>query len=191
MPHWNALLVADSANADALRALALITETEMQQPRNNDAPLLIMEDGQWRPILPGEDHPAYDAVLRLYKIASARSYDGEISDLRKHFEKTGKDIYVASRSAFQDNTTKAITSQTQLSRGAVTLLAQVDRVLLYDDSLPDAKRIIGFAQWDDLAPLVPGMTQPAPGYFPPFYLVDAFPTAEQIRSLKITPAKTK
>jgi hypothetical protein len=191
VPHWNALLVADSANPDALRALALITETELEQPRNNDAPLLIMEDGQWRTFLPDPSHPAHAAVLRLYKIAAVRSYGGEINDLRTHFGKTGKDIFVANLSAFQDNTTKAIISQSQLSKGVVTLLAKVDRVLLYDDSLPEAKRIIGFAPWDDLAPLLPGMARPAAGYFPPFYLVDTFPTAGQLSRIPIKPAKAK
>ena len=186
VPHWNLLLVADSESPEAIIALAKVTEEEMAKPRNNNAGVLILLDGQWKPFLPPAGHPAYAALHRVAKIALLHTYGGEINDLTKHFAQIGKDIYVAPIHAYQHNDTLAITSHSQWSNGILTLLPKVDRLVLYDPKLPEKDRILGFVGWDELAAIVPELQQPIPDYFPPLYQVNRFPPPDELRRIKFT-----
>jgi hypothetical protein len=186
IPHWNALLVADSDNSEALMALAKLAEIEIQLPRNNNAPLLVLKGGRWHPYAPAADHPAFFAVTRFNAIAALRAYGDKSANLKAEFRKTGDESLIATIRATQHTETGVITSTVQWTNGIVTLLPKADRVLLFDPELPKENQILGWAPWEEVATVVLELREPIGDFFPPYYRVHRFPVPNQLARVALS-----
>jgi hypothetical protein len=186
VPHWNALLIADSENPEALMALAKLAETEIQLPRNNNAPLLIPEEGRWHPYVPAATHPAFFAVTRFNAIAALRAYSTKSANLEAEFKKANNDTFIATIRATQHTETGVISSHVQWTNGVLTLLPKADRILLFDPVLPEENKILGWTSWDEVASVVPELKKAADDFFPPYYRVNRFPAPEQLARLSLS-----
>jgi uncharacterized protein YtpQ (UPF0354 family) len=185
VPHWNAMYVADSDNASALQSLASVTESEMAQPRANNTPALIFENGAWQPYLPPEDHPAYAPLARLRKIARLRDYADETPHLQKRLSQS---VYVALAGSLSPKANSmALSTYASWGDGIATLLPKVDWIALVDTSAPKDKSLLGLFAWNDVAEVVPGLQTPALDHFPPYFKVEKFPSRGEIEQLKPMP----
>ena len=89
---------------------------------------------------------------------------------------------VPSYTATQSQDTGKVQSDCVWSKDVLTLLPEVDCVHFYDDSLSEDDKLVATASWGRVCAVVGGLKQ-CRDMCPPRYLVDAFPSREQLEEL--------
>ncbi len=97
-------------------------------------------------------------------------------------ERNEEDVFVASYTATQNQETGKVSSYCVWSKDVLTLLPEADAVHFFDDELSEEEKLVGSASWDRVLEIVGGMMQ-RQDMCPPRYLVDAFPSREQLAEL--------
>ncbi len=111
-----------------------------------------------------------------------RDYDEQKTLLDQLHERNEEDVFVASYTATQNSETGKVSSYCVCSKGVVTLLPEADAVHFFDDELSEEEKLVGSASWDRVLEITGGMMRKQ-GMCPPRYLVDAFPSREQLAEL--------
>jgi hypothetical protein len=180
VPNRDTLLLAGSADAGALGTLAALAEDAYERSRPiSGRAFRLGADDQWVPFLPAEDHPHYEQL----KLMQVRSIGGDYADqaeaLKALHEKTGKDIFVASFSALKRQDTGDIRSYCVWSEGVVALLPRTDDLFFFRPKGSEDGEVVATVPWEQAQAVLGERIKPV-GLYPERYLVEGFPSEEQL-----------
>jgi hypothetical protein len=180
VPNRDTLLLTGSEDSAGLGKLAEIAEAAHEHPR----PLSLIacrltDEDEWVPFLPPPEHPQYKQY-RLFQIRCFGSdYEEQKATLNEFHEKTGKDIFVASFSAVEKQDTGEIRSYCVWSQGVSAFLPKADYVYFFQPGDDEKGDIVATVPWT-IAEAVLGDRLTPVGLYPERYLVEGFPTEEEI-----------
>ena len=137
---------------------------------------------EWVPFQLPEDHGLGPRFELLRAQTFARDYDEQQASLEAIHERDGKDIFVASYSAARKEETGTIQSYCVWSKDVVALLPRTDIVYFYDDDAPGEDHIVATASWERVQAVAPNLMTNQ-DLCPPRYLVESFPSKEQLAEL--------
>lgn len=184
LPNRLTLLVADSDNHDAVRRmLAQAEEIISKVPRaQNPGPLRVRE-GLVEDYVVGEDSPVFEAVQRAHSLAALTYYADQQQMLEKYYQKTGKDLFVATHNLRQHNDGRYV-SHAVWTKDVPTLLPDADLIAFVDSDRPEGQRGLGFVPRTKVIAVM-GEQMLDTKMFPRRDFVSGFPNEEQLRELGI------
>lgn len=182
VPDRNVLLVTGSEDDEGLeRITAEARHILGSSPRAMSGLAFVLVGSSWEPFVPAGKASAC-AGLRLLAIEHMGGLYGEQKELLDALnERSGTDLFVATYGAMRKNQTEEAYSWCTWTRGADSLLPKTDWIALADTSLPEGKELLGFVEWEKLAPVVGTMLDPVPAMYPARYRAREFPSEEQLR----------
>lgn len=168
-----------AASADDPEALLEVFETSLEasgQGRAVSLRPLRFSGGQWSNLTLEPGHAAYLAWRRLTRIDWAREADTTRTLLQ---DLVGSGVFVGSLIVREDEATRMTDTVSVWSEGVPTLLAAADLV-----AFPRSDRDAGFvtAPWSRVRSVLSHRMTPTEHY-PERWLVDSFPTDDQLREL--------
>jgi hypothetical protein len=107
-------------------------------------------------------------------------YAAQAEALKEVHEKAGKDLFVASFSLLQEKATGSVRSYCVWSEGVTSLLPRTDDVFFRPKG--DEGGDIVPALWERVEAALGDLPKPA-GLYPEWYVVEDFPSAEQLATL--------
>lgn len=182
LPNRVTLLVAGENDHSGIRTILAKAEqivVERAKPQNPSP--LVVRNGEVADFEVGQESPIFHEVQRAKKVAALSTYQGQKANLDSFYEKSGKDLFVASYT-LQQKPSGEYSSQSVWSRGVATLLPETDFVAFYDDDLPEKEQIIGQVPWSRVVAVL-GDLMLDTKMFPPRYYVSKFPTRSQLAEL--------
>jgi hypothetical protein len=180
IPNRDTLLLTGSNCLAGLAKLAELAESAYDHPR----PLSLIafrltNEDEWLPFLPGPEHPQY-RQFRLFQVKSFGSdYEDQKAALDELHQKTEKDIFVASYSATQNQETGEIRSYCVWSKGVVAFLPKTDYIYFYQPKDDENGDVVASVPWANAEAVLGDRIKPV-GIYPERYLVEGFPTPEEI-----------
>jgi hypothetical protein len=170
------LMVTGSDDEAGLGMMADIAKDKLDEPRPvSGIPVRLVGD-EWETWMPPEGHPHHEKYRGLALQHIAGDYSNQKGLLDRFHEKTGREVFVATFSAMEkDGVTHSFATW---SKGVPTLLPKTDRVALYDT---DTEGMF-MASWDKVQE-VAGDLMTLTEEYPPRWLVEEFPTAEQLEAM--------
>lgn len=179
------LIVTGTDDIAGLEAMAVMTETLLDEPRAiTGIPVCLLDDDAWAPFVPEPDHPLCTRFAALRVATLAGEYGRQKQLLDALHEKRGEDVFVASYQGRIAEDGSEVMSFCAWTREVTTLLPRTDRILFVDPEAPEEKRVVP-ATWEQAEALVGELMKPVETY-PPRYRVEAFPTEEQLATLRET-----
>jgi uncharacterized protein YtpQ (UPF0354 family) len=180
VPNRDALLLTGSKDSAGLARLVEVAEAAHDHPR----PLSLLafrltEDDEWVPFMPPLDHPRYKQFRQFQVKCFGSDYDDQKAALNELHEKTGKDIFVASYSAAEKQDTGEIRSYCVWSAGVTAFLPKTDYIYFFLPTDEENGDIVATVPWADAEASL-GNRIKRVGMYPERYLVEAFPTEEEI-----------
>jgi uncharacterized protein YtpQ (UPF0354 family) len=168
------LLVTGSDDEEGLGIMAAIAEETLDEPRPISGIPLRLEGDDWVTWLPAAGHPHHDKFRKLYLKSMAGEYAEQKSLLESWQEKEGIDRFIASYSVVQQED-GTLFSYAVWSKGIVTELPRTDKVIFFEEG----KEVVASGDWDRVQAIV-GHLMKAGSRYPPRWLVDEFPSDEQL-----------
>lgn len=179
VPNRDTLLVTGSEDEKGLSLVASIGEKEYQDNRSISGILVTLDGAAWTPFMVTPGHPAFNDLNMLRYLTLGADYADQKSGLEDWHTKSEIDIYVASLQVFQKD--DYLHSVATWSETVTTLLPVADEVAMIrcgPDQKPIGEPVI--AKWARVLDVVGGRMQPQDVY-PPRFLVESFPSEEQLR----------
>ena len=169
------LVVAGSQDASALDAMARFVDAHMQKEARPISLLpIVYRNGDWQPL--DTTDAIYASLDQLRAKQHLWDYGEQKRLLEAHYEKQGRDVFVASLDALEYE--GRLRTWTTWTYNAVSLLPEADVVILN----PGEGRSMLVRSWSDIRDIC-GMLQPEPGTYPPRYLVEQGPRDEDWQRL--------
>lgn len=183
VPNRDTLLLGGSGDAAALGKLAALAEEAYKHPRSLCGGAFRLDaDDQWVPFLPEEGHPHYQPFKLLWLRSVGGDYAEQQGALKALHEKTGKDVYVAGFSARKNQDSGEVRSYCVWSEGVDTFLPRTDDVVFFRPKDAEDGDIIADAPWERVQAVVGDLMKPV-GLYPERYLVEDFPSEDQLAAL--------
>jgi hypothetical protein len=183
VPNRNTLLLAGSRDAAGLARLAELAEEAYDQPRSvSGMAFRLTEDDEWVPFLPGPGVPQRQKYQLLRVKAVGGDYGEQAEALNALHEEKDKDIFVASFSARQQQGSGEVRSYCVWSEGVVSFLPKADDVLFFRPRGDQEGDMVAVAPWERAESVLGDMLKPV-GLYPERYLVEGFPSEEQLAAL--------
>ena len=182
VPHRDALIITGSEDVNGLAKMVDLTDDAASETRFMTAIPVRLQWNEWVPYELPDDHELAPRFELLRAQTFARNYDEQHASLEALHECCGKDIFVASYSAARKEDIGAIESYCVWSKNLVSLLPQTDIVYFYDDDAPEEDQLVATASWERVQAVVPNLMMKQ-NLCPPRYLVDTFPSKEQLAEL--------
>jgi hypothetical protein len=179
VPNRDTLIVTGSEDVQGMSKMADLTERAMSEPRFMTGIPVQLQWDRWIPLRLDPAHPLYSRFELLRLHSTARDYAEQKSLLERLHEKTGQDIYVAEFNAVQNPETGKLRSYCVWSKDVVSFLPRADQICFYDDDRPADERIVALASWGRVREVV-GDSMVQTISYPERYLVESFPTAEEL-----------
>lgn len=172
----DSLMVTGADDAEGLEILATLVEKKKDEARPIcPIPHKLVGD-EWVAWLPPPDHPHHEKFRLLQQGFLAGEYAEQKSLLDKRHEQTGEDVYVANFSVAERD--EKIMSFCVWSKDVPTWLPKTEFVGLYET---DSKHT-DFVSWDRLLAVAGHLMTPL-DYYPPRWLVEDFPSMDQIEKM--------
>ena len=176
-PGREMLIVGGSEDKSSLEAMVALAKKALEQPRALSGVAVRLDGDDWAPWMPDAGHPLYDEFRLLRMQTCGQDYAEQKELLDALHEKTGEDVFVASFSAIQHNSTGHRTSYCTWAKGLESLLPRAERILLGGE---DQQPIM--APWEKVVEVAGDLMSPTEMY-PQRYRVKEFPTAEQLAAM--------
>jgi hypothetical protein len=179
LPNRVTLMVTGADDPEAIRAMLIKAEEIVRTlaRRQNPGPLIIRNGAISDYDVPAAS-PIYRDIQRARRIAALSYYEEQNRNLEQFYKKIGKDLFIASYT-LSDRDGRYL-SLGVWSRGIPTLLPLSDEIAFYDDTLPEAERIVARLPWS-LVQAAFGDLMLDTKMFPIRYYVSGFPEAAQLR----------
>lgn len=175
VPHRNLLLVCGSEDVEAQGALSQLALKALTDNRSESGIPLILKGSTWETLRPTANETG--ELRRLYVLASADEYEEQ----KAFLEETGDvEAFIASLFVIEQQADKRLLSVTSWGEGIRTLLPLADCVGL--TSADRSVNLLGVA-WEDLQ-RVAGHRMKPQSMYPPRWLVEDFPSTEELAQLK-------
>jgi hypothetical protein len=187
-PNWNHLIVTGSEDLEGLAGgLLFAMKVLAEEAKPITALPLVRRGGQWVDFDLPKSH-VLEPLLRKTRVLELKEiYPEQARLIEKTHEKDGTDIYIAKYNASHNERTDQHDSYAVWSKGVVTLLPRVERVVFFDNNRPERQKVVAEADWAIVALHCTPLMKDA-GYTPPRYLVEGFPTTEQLEAMKAAQA---
>lgn len=180
VPNRDTLLLTGSDDQDGLARMVEIAESAFEHPRSlSGIAFRLTDENEWIPFLPSSQHPQYKQYRLLQVRTSGNDYAEQKGAMDELHEQTGKDIFVASYSAFEKEDTKEIRSYCVWSDGVVAFLPKADYIYFYRKRDTEKGAIVATVSWPVAEATLGDRIKPV-GIYPERYLVEEFPTEEEI-----------
>jgi hypothetical protein len=180
VPNRDTLLLAGVEDVEGLGKLAAMAEEAYDHPRAiSGMAFRLGADDQWLPFLPEKNHLHYEKLKLLQVKSIGSDYGDQAEALNALHEKTGEDIFVASFSAVRKNDTGEIRSYCVWSEGVVAYLPRTDDIFFYRPKGNEGGDIFARVPWEQVQAALGEKIKPV-GLYPERYLVEGFPSEEQI-----------
>lgn len=183
VPNRDTLLLTGSEDEAGLSRLIEVATEEFEHARAISGFALRLEEDQWLPFLPDQEHPAFEQ----FRLLAIQSLGGDYSDQKELLQQqclaSGEDVFVANYSGMRDNETGRVFSYCVWSEGVETLLPRTDCLVFFrPDEANDQGEILGSASWWHAEEIIGDLLIPMPMY-PQRYRVSQFPSEEQLQRL--------
>jgi hypothetical protein len=160
------IVVAGSEDMDALQAMAAFVENHAEEETRPISNLpLVLRGGEWQ--LFDCLSPQLAALDRLRAVQWLQDYADQKALLDPYFERTGRDVYVATLSGIKDE--ERVRTWTSWTSEAVSLLPEADVVAMKNGANRSMVR-----RWADVIEHC-GPLKLEPGLYPRRYLVEKGP----------------
>jgi hypothetical protein len=184
VPNRDTLLLAGARDADALGKLVAMGEEAYEHPRPiSGMAFRLGADKQWVPFVPKRGHPHYEKFMLLRVQNIGGDYGDQAEVLNALHEKAGKDIFVAKFSAMKKKDGGEVRSYCVWSEGVVALLPRTDDIMFFRPKDNEDGDIVAAAPWERAEAVLGERIKPA-GMYPERYLVEGFPSEEQLALLR-------
>ena len=183
-PNWNHLIVSGSENLEGLAdGLLFAMKVLAEEPRPMSALPLVRRGGQWVDLDLPNGHPVEPLLRKARVLELNQVYGDQAALIEKIHEKDGTDIYVAQYNVSHDKESDEYSSWVVWSKDVVTLLPRAERVIFFDNDQPDKQKMVADVDWR-IASLHCAPLMKDAGFTPPRYLVESFPTTEQLEVMR-------
>ncbi|MEX2138744.1 MAG: DUF1444 family protein [Pirellulales bacterium] len=183
VPNRDTLIITGSENVPGLKTMAARARQALQEPRPISNVALRLADEEWSEWLPPVGHALYQefATLRLQSLGQQHAEQKELLDA--HYQKTGRDVLVATFSGAQNSQTGEIKSYCVWSEGVEALLPKTDLLYFFRPEEAEDDRSVIAATWEAVENTLAPLLEPQELY-PPRYRVSSFPTGAQLQRLQ-------
>jgi uncharacterized protein YtpQ (UPF0354 family) len=182
VPNRESLLIAGSDDQAALGIMLDLAEKEIQHERRITGVAFRLIDGEWAPWLPPAEHPLFARFNMLRVQTVLQDYDNQKRLLSGRLQKEGKDLFVAAYSAFQRQKTGDIRSYCVWSQGVPSLLPRTDLIVLMAPAEEGGAKQAASGSWERVQE-VAGYLMERQEVYPERFLVEGFPTAEELAEI--------
>jgi hypothetical protein len=183
IPNRDTLIITGSESLLGLRTMAARAKQALTEPRPISTIALRLFDDEWSEWLPPFGHSLYRefATLRLQSLGQQHAEQKELLDA--HFQKTGRDAFVANFSAAENSQTGEVKSYCVWSEGFESLLPKTDLVYFVRPGRTENDgTVVATAAWEAVESTLGPLLEPQELY-PPRYRVRSFPNTAQLRRL--------
>jgi hypothetical protein len=187
LPNRDTLLLAGSADDDALVRMGRLTEEAVEQSRFVSGVAVRLEGDAWVPYLPEPGHPAHELFRGNATRSMARDYATQKDALETLYEKTEEDVFVATCSVMVKKETGEVRSYGVWSEGVDSLLPRTDIVALFRPTDEDKGEVIGLIPWEKVWEIAGHLLERVDIY-PERYRARQFPNEEQLAALRLASA---
>jgi len=178
VPNRDSLLISGSDDQQGLGILCKLARESFQQPRPISTIALRLEGDDWQPWLPDTDSPLYGVFRELRLRTLAAEYSDQEDLLAAVQRSQAANALPASFQVVQDTATQLYSSYCIWTEEVSSLLPRTDLVTLV---LADGKPA-GTFEWRHVQ-RVAGTLMRAQDVYPERWLVQEFPSQQQIRAL--------
>ena len=180
VPNRDTLLLTGSKDSVGLGNMVEIAETAHEHPRPlSGLAFRLTDEDEWVPYLPAPQHSHFKKYRLLQIKCFGSDYDDQKGALNELHEKTGKDIFVASFSAVEKQDSGEIRSYCVWSEGVVAFLPKTDYIYFFRPGDGQQGDIVATVPWAETEAVLGDRIKPV-GIYPERYLVEGFPTEEEI-----------
>lgn len=182
VPNRETLLTTGADDLEGLTAMIALAKPALDHERSISGAALRFVDGAWEPWSPPADHPLANDFAELRLQTAGRDYESQKQMLDAKFARQNRDVFVASFSGLQDQTTGRIESYCVWSQGVPSLLPRTDLVLFAAPG-PDGKPALAArGSWEQVMEVVGHLMQHEEMY-PDRWLASDFPTDDELRRI--------
>lgn len=182
VPNRDMLLVAGADDDQALEGMVTLAEQAVEGPRPLASTPLRLVGDDWVDWMPSRGHQLFDRFRILELKYLYQEYAQQKEMLDKLYQNQGIDRFVASFSAASDNDGENLFSYSVWSEGVETLLPQAEKVMFFRPGEGEAKQIVASVPWHRVEKVL-GHLMSDVDLYPKRYLVNEFPTAEELGQL--------
>ena len=174
LPHRNSLIVCSATDPQGIEMACRLALEELEQAGQISFRPLIVQDGEFKPLVLDPSHPAQYMVRTLELLDAETNYQTSQKELQHQL---GETTYVAGFKTIEQGD-GVLWSQTIWTEGEV-LLPQADLVIFHEPGEPPKAMQ---ARWSDVIERC-GDIMEATGHYPPRWRVAKLPDAEIIREI--------
>lgn len=183
--HSECLFVTGDQDTPGQRAVLRAAEESADRRHSLVGHGLRLEESEWSPWMPARSHYLYVGYQKLAFGAVWRRYEAQNEALinGRYDSHPPGECFVSSLMLIRDPATSAPQSATVWSKSTRCLLPRADVIGFAEPQLSDNKVLIyGMVPWDTAAAVMGDMLEPQ-GLYPERYLVNGFPSDEQMAEM--------
>jgi hypothetical protein len=185
LPNRNTLVVTGAEDDAGLDEFLSQLKLGLKDPRPVMRSAFVLGDSGWAPFSPRAGHPLAVEFNTLLAQALATMHADQKELLAEVFEAEGRDLFIATWNPMLNPDTGAIRTHATWTEGVTTLLPKTEHIgFVVLDGLGPGKADVTQTTWEQMQAVVGHLLEPVPELWPQRWLVDAFPTAEQLAQLK-------
>lgn len=183
IPNRDVLIVTGDRDPPALARAASLVEPQLMMPRPLSGLAFRLGAG-WEPYMPDAGDGSTPILSRLSALDSLIGYRQQTQDLTRRNEDAHVDVFIASLLPQENGETREIRTFTTWSDGVTALLPRAGYVV-FGGMGPDNKADIrGAAPWARVQAAA-GSLMKDQAMYPPRFLVDQYPSPEQLDAMKL------
>jgi hypothetical protein len=181
LPQRDHLLLAGSDDESGLGRIAELAEPLLDEPHRVTGRAFVWRDGRWQLFLPPVTHPRHESLRRLVTLTAAEDYNEQRAVLEQRHSAAGEDLFVAAVLLRTDDASGELRSVCTWTAGVRTLLPRADEIAFVPgESASDSE--ISLVSWDRAVAAL-GHAMEAQGLLPERWLVDSFPSEDELRAI--------
>ncbi|HLL52274.1 MAG TPA: hypothetical protein VK447_01925 [Myxococcaceae bacterium] len=188
MPNRNNLIVTGTREPKGLaRAAELASGIIEEEPRAMGGWALRLVGDAYERFMPAPSSPVWGDYQRLVDDSLQRDYAKQKARLDELHEKSGKDVFVATRTRAEAKDGSRYVDYAVQSRGVESLLPRADVLVFVDVDeeglrTGDGVKLKAAGNWEDVRRILGDRLQPV-GMFPERYRVTSWPTEAELAEI--------
>jgi hypothetical protein len=179
MPTSDRLLIAGSESAFGLAVLSMEYENAKKEGRALAPFPLVLENEEYCPMQLSGDNPSHCVLIRLQMEYLAGIYQMQKELLDAQHEHLMGNMSCGTYRIMQNRDDRLV-SYTTISKGQRTLIPKADFVVFVEQTPMGREKILGRGNWERVMGITGQLFQKT-DHFPERYVVQHFPSVEQLR----------